>query len=600
MDTASACVLLTWACMLVQASCAAVLSPQSASAPLPLGASASSWREGHTAASAFDATSATYWQSSTPAAGSWLSYVFPSNQTVLQYALTSPDDARYAASDGAVAWELQASGDGGKTWTPVDRRVDQPLWRPAETRVFTAKYPGNAGGEPSPFPAFRLVVVKVPGRTVDQSFVSVADFRFLTRETLPPLCDVLDSVRVNVTAAGVPPPAVNDTATGVSAAPTAAASQLFLYINITNAGVNPVSLRDVHAPVRFSRGVQSWDGVWGVQPPATFNLSCWGLYIVDPDARPNAKQTDLCGMPDVARLTMQPWGVDIYFKRDTLLCPGCTLTGPPPARPGAAPVPSFEVQHSSYGRLDADTVATAPLQCGGGGGGATIPQPPELLPVPGAERHPACAPWAGNGNATPACAPSEDLAQLSLSLAYSYVDGPPDPRTGQPQRARELRLRPTLRNYGPRSVPLFGATFTITFPHGVSMLQQPGPDGQMVTATDPVTAPGFDFTTDCFWGQVVTKDNVPVYGQRPVCEYLSAAPNDSGTGIEVTFLGGALCAGCTLAGASGTTDAVLNVKHAQYAQLATSPPAAVQGGATCEPPSAPPSRCTSAAPPQQL
>ena len=54
-----------------------------------------------------------------------------------------------------------------------------------------------------------------------------------------------------------------------------------------------------------------------------------------------------------------------------------------------------------------------------------------------------------------------------------------------------------------------------------------------------------------------------------MCEYLSATPSDAGNGMEVTFLGGALCSGCTLTGSAGNTDAMLNIKHTQYAQLAT-------------------------------
>ena len=260
-------------------------------APLPLGASASSSREGHTAAAAFDATAATYWQSSTPAPGSWLVYVFPMNVSVLQYALTVPDDSRYAASDGPVAFELQAS-TGDSSWTPIDRRFDEALWRPAETRVFTAKYPASPEGDATPYRAFRLLIAKVPGRTADLSFASVADMRFLTRESLPPLCEQLEAVAVNITALGMPP-GVNDTATGVSASGTAQEAQLYIYVNVTNTGVNPVSLRDVHLPLRFSRGVQSWDGLWSAPPAETFNLSCWGLYITRPDAKPNAKQVDL-------------------------------------------------------------------------------------------------------------------------------------------------------------------------------------------------------------------------------------------------------------------------------------------------------------------
>jgi len=87
----------------------------------PLGAASSGDRQGHTAAHAFDGSSSTFWLSKTPAAGQWLSYTFPSPQTVLQYSLAGSSDVRWVATDGLVAFEVQGSND-GVNWSYIDRR----------------------------------------------------------------------------------------------------------------------------------------------------------------------------------------------------------------------------------------------------------------------------------------------------------------------------------------------------------------------------------------------------------------------------------------------------------------------------------------------
>ena len=87
----------------------------------PLGAASSGERQGHTAAHAFDGSSSTYWLSKTPAAGQWLSYTFPSPQTVLQYSLSGSSDVRWVAADGLTAFEVQGSND-GMNWSYIDRR----------------------------------------------------------------------------------------------------------------------------------------------------------------------------------------------------------------------------------------------------------------------------------------------------------------------------------------------------------------------------------------------------------------------------------------------------------------------------------------------
>lgn len=86
-----------------------------------LGAASSGERQGHTAAHAFDGSSSTYWLSKSPAAGQWLTYTFPTPQTVLQYSLSGSSDVRWVAADGLTAFEVQGSND-GVNWSFVDRR----------------------------------------------------------------------------------------------------------------------------------------------------------------------------------------------------------------------------------------------------------------------------------------------------------------------------------------------------------------------------------------------------------------------------------------------------------------------------------------------
>lgn len=552
-------------------SCAAAAAPPIQR--LALGANASSERQQHVAAHAFDASSATYWQSRTPASGSWLLYTFPEPQTVLQYALTVPDDPRWAASDGLAAWELQGSADGGASWRAVDRRFDQPLWRPRDTRVFTVRPPGGAELM-APYDSYRLLVVKVPGRRADESYASVSDLRFLTAEAMPPFCDSVTSgtapggVTVNLTLVGAPPPAGDGSGAAVDAA--APHAQLQLFLNVTNGAVNPVSLRGTHLPVRFSRAVQGWDGAWATAQPASFTVACWGAYVTgDPGAKPNSKMVDLCQDAKALKASVTDFGVDIFFDKNTLLCPGCTLSGPP-----GGTLPMFVVQHGSYGRMDLETAAVAAPVCS-----VTVALQPTRQP--GAERHPACAPWADG--LTPTCA-SGNLSALRVSLAYAYADGPADPTTGRPQPARELRLRPSVRNDGATSVPLFGASFTVAFPMSLKSANEGSPFAPAMPD---------DYSADCFWAQVVTPGGLPIYGQRNSCEYLSARVSESG--VTFTFVGGSLCAGCTLAGAAGAADAMVNVKGVNYGQMATQPKPLIAGNGKlgCAEVPAPPARCTS-------
>jgi hypothetical protein len=351
-------------------------------------------------------------------------------------------------------------------------------------------------------------------------------------------------------------------------------------VNLSNAvGAPPALLSGVHLPIRFSRGVQAWDGSWTQSPVSSFfPVPCWGLYLNDPNARPGEPPSvDLCATPDgapapIVSAALTEWGIDVAFAQSppaTVLCAGCWLASPLSAD-GAA-LPSFALQHSTYGRLDVETAGVTPPLCAAAAkAGDPLPGAPPPLPAPGIERHPACSPWSSKGQ--PKCAPADAVAALALTLTSSFVaDG------------RELRLRPVLRNGGPNTISLFGLSFSVAFP--------------MALAADLASSPprgASDFSVECFWAAVSTSSGVQVFGQRPACEYLSAAVTASG--VSVTFLGGELCAGCSLAGASGASDAMFNVKAVSYEPLATVPAPAVRAGVGalgCAPPAGPPNLCVS-------
>jgi hypothetical protein len=185
----------------------------------------------------------------------------------------------------------------------------------------------------------------------------------------------------------------------------------------------------------------------------------------------------------------------------------------------------------------------------------------------------------------PTCAPPAAVSGLKARLAFTYVDAPLSVPGGPPSLARELRLRPTLTNTGPAAVDLFGVTLPITFSHRVK---------PVAAAPGWAMAPPPEYVLDCYWSQIVTSAGAPVYGQPNACEFMSL--NATSTGLLLQFQGGRLCAGCTLAGASATGDATVNVKHASYLQMETTPPPAV-GPIGCAPLPAPPARCAAAVSP---
>ena len=63
------------------------------------------------------------------------------------------------------------------------RSFDERLWQPGETRVYTVRSPPGGDAALKAFPLFRLMVVKTPGRRLDESYAGVGEWRFLTAES---------------------------------------------------------------------------------------------------------------------------------------------------------------------------------------------------------------------------------------------------------------------------------------------------------------------------------------------------------------------------------------------------------------------------------
>ena len=371
--------------------------------------------------------------------------------------------------------------------------------------------------------------------------------------------------------------------------------QLQVFVNITNTGSTPLILSDMHALLHVSLAVQAYNGSWSIQPSTSFQLQCWGMYISSSaSVQSVAYSANLCGGGGISAVLNDMGVIDIAVVSTTtnnsstplLLCPGCSLTGPPDGSP------ALTLQHRSYGRLDFATTSggatdraaiVLPLACGTSAADV-VASTQALSANPGVERHPSCQPWTTvkTMTALPTCTSS--FAGLKVKLATSRGAG-----------GSELRLRPTLTNAGAMPAPLFGASFGILLSSALA-------DDDITMAAD-IVRPPTEWTVDCWYGVTRTPDGAALYGSISPCEWMSAqmttSPIPGTVLLNVTFLGGELCAGCTIgAGSAGTDDALVNVKHVSYAAMGVVPsprlqPGSHSGGVTCAAPSAPPARCVS-------
>ena len=226
----------------------------------------------------------------------------------------------------------------------------------------------------------------------------------------------------------------------------------------------------------------------------------------------------------------------------------------PAPQAGSPGYPALSVQHEVFYRIDVESARAGPPDCGNN---RTVQA---QVTVPGRERHPACVAWAprpdGSPPAPPACPPAPTLSGLSAAEVGSrFLNASGDlldPTS--PHVPRELRLKLRVNNTSPGPVPLAGVTLTVPFSRMVYI------PGLQWVAAEPD-----EWQTDCFWWQMKTAAGTSVSGLPNACSYV--ALNVTQKGLEITFLGGTLCGGCSIAGAPGPADAVAVVKHASYLQM---------------------------------
>ena len=203
------------------------------------------------------------------------------------------------------------------------------------------------------------------------------------------------------------------------------------------------------------------------------------------------------------------------------------------------------------------------------------------LPVALARMHPACAPWFAaqdTGAVRPVAASPQALASLAITTNTSFVyQQVPSLPAGQ--APVEVRLLVSVTNTGSRAISLLGIKVPLAFSPRVLVPTQP-----------PRWAAAYpdQFFVDCWGGQVTTQS-----GQRPpndgnACQYVSLVP--SANGMDLTFAGGSLCPGCTLAGFGGPMFAVKQVNYSPL-ELGTRPPLQPTGPTSATIPPAPPVMC---------
>src|SRR5690606_26744456 len=87
------------------------------------------------ASKAFDGDTSTRWLSRSPAVlPEWLQFVFPTERTIVQYAIRGDSNAG-ASNASPTEWKFQGSND-GVDWTDLHSVTGQS-WVANETKVFT-------------------------------------------------------------------------------------------------------------------------------------------------------------------------------------------------------------------------------------------------------------------------------------------------------------------------------------------------------------------------------------------------------------------------------------------------------------------------------
>ena len=347
-----------------------------------------------------------------------------------------------------------------------------------------------------------------------------------------------------------------------------------LGLTLGNMGADWLNLQGLRVPVAFSRQVRSDSGdAWTKANPEDFIVSCWTMekvrtqrdspcrvsHIVTRPDRLTRVQVDAtgavteapsCASVGVAAVTGN--AITFTINSATYLCPGCGLRG---ANGDAFII----IQHKNTLTLDRDSLQPLALSCNGHPAPIAMGQAEEpdrgALPQALARMHPACAPWFAaqdTGAVRPVAAPQSALASLTITTNTSFVyQQVPSLPAGQ--APVEVLLSLTVTNTGGRAISLLGVKVPLSFSPRVMVPTQP-----------PRWAAAYpeQFFVDCWGGQVTTSS-----GQRPpndgnACQYVSLVAGANG--MDLTFAGGSLCPGCTLAGFGGP---MFDVKQMNYSPL---------------------------------
>jgi len=125
-----------------------------------------------------------------------------------------------------------------------------------------------------------------------------------------------------------------------------------------------------------------------------------------------------------------------------------------------------------------------------------------------------------------------------------------------PENARELLLQVELYNAGDEEVDLAGVRLEVDFDRKVFV----------ENFYEYILADASEFSVPCFWGEVSLPNGFRKAGDKSLCQWADFRMTEDG--VLVTFLGGTLCPGCFLTGASAGEGPVLSAKHVSYFPLA--------------------------------
>lgn len=473
--------------------------------------------------------------------------------------------------------------------------------------------------------------------------VSIREFRLLTTAELPPVCseEDLSKVSIGMSLQVGPPPSRN--------APVPF-FQLNVMPAITNVGDKPVSLDGLKIPVNFNRRVRGMDGEWMIAPPEEFRVQCLSGTVTGPDP----SRTNVCDryisitftesgidlkftapITLCAGCTFAGTGSDPLFvvqhkfgvtldrqsvSVGDIMCRDKTVTMQAVEARAARGAVAEELlcfcsaaalllagahlmrgEHSLHPAIRRSAKPlfrhlSAPLllrllslhQ---------VSDPDVALSANEAREHPACSGWikGPNPGKAPACPTAEALANVRATFKTTLIVPPstlPSAALGDDQAVTalmassaawpsELQLNLKLTNTGKGEVSLAGLRYVLAFPGKVRV---PTFDRWLMAGAD-------EWLISCWWGQVNRLGGQRVLGDGNACKYMQLKKLENATGMELVFLGGSLCSGCSLV---GNSDGIMfSIKHNSYLQIEADDKALqpANAAATCKEMAKPPFFC---------